>query len=191
MFERFTTEARTAVIGAQAEAKALKAPQIGTEHLLLGVVAAAVGTPLGRTLDDAGLTLEVTRAAAAEARGGQALGAEDAEALRSIGIDLDAVRESLEAGFGENALDRAEPGERRGWFGRLVGGHTPLTAASKKALELSLREALARKDDHIAAEHILLGILRGDDAGARDVMAAQVDPDELRGKILELLDRAA
>ncbi|WP_027500705.1 Clp protease N-terminal domain-containing protein [Rhodococcus sp. UNC363MFTsu5.1] len=191
MFERFTTEARTAVIGAQAEARALKSPQIRTEHLLLGVVAAAEGTPLGHTLDDAGLTLDATRAAVAEARSGQALGAEDAEALRSIGIDLDAVRESLDAGFGENALDRAEPGERRGWFGRLVGGHVPFTAASKKALELSLREALARKDDHIGAEHILLGILRGDDAGAREVMATQLDPADLRRRILELLDRAA
>ena len=43
----------------------------------------------------------------------------------------------------------------------------------------------------LGAEHILLSILRTDDVGARDVMAAQVDPDELRRKILELLDRAA
>ncbi|MFC7449243.1 Clp protease N-terminal domain-containing protein [Rhodococcus daqingensis] len=191
MFERFTTEARDAVIGAQAEARALRSSQIGTEHLLLGVVAAAAGTPLGQVLDDAGLTLGATRAAATEARGGQALGAEDAEALRSIGIDLDAVRESLDASFGENALDRAEPGERRGWFGRLMGEHVPFTAASKKALELSLREALARKDDRIGAEHILLGILRGDDAGARGVIAAQLSAEELRRRIVEMLDRAA
>ena len=41
-------------------------------------------------------------------------------------------------------------------------GRIPFSGASKKALELSLREALRRGDDHVGSEHVLLGLLRGD-----------------------------
>lgn len=194
MFERFTTQAREAVIDAQAEAKALKAPRIEVVHLLLGVLVGAAGTPLGAVLSDAGLTIADTRAEVARRRGGQALGEEDAAALRSIGIDLDAVRESLDATFGEDALDRAESAEtteRRGWFGLKGTGHIPFTPGAKKAIELSLREALARKDGHIGAEHLLLGVVRGGDDDAAAVVARHLTPAELRGRILALLDRAA
>jgi ATP-dependent Clp protease ATP-binding subunit ClpC len=37
MFERFSDQARQAVVRAQAEARALRANQIGTEHVLLGL----------------------------------------------------------------------------------------------------------------------------------------------------------
>lgn len=192
MFERFTTEARDAVIGAQAEARALKAPRIGTEHLLLGLLVGAQGAPLGALLEDSGLTADATRARLVESRGGQALGAEDAEALRSIGIDLDAVRESLEAAFGEDALDHADAGsgERRGWFARKAG-HIPFAAEAKKALELGLREALARKDTSIRAEHILLGLIRGGDDGPCGLIEQSLTTAELRRRVVELLDRAA
>ncbi|MFD4180859.1 hypothetical protein [Rhodococcus sp. NPDC058514] len=74
---------------------------------------------------------------AAQARGGQALGVEDAEALKSIGIDLDAVRESLEASFGDDVLERAGPGERRGWFGRLSAGtHLTTDELRRRIVEL-------------------------------------------------------
>ena len=39
MFERFTTEARTAVVRAQTEARSLGHGWIGTEHLLLALLA--------------------------------------------------------------------------------------------------------------------------------------------------------
>lgn len=194
MFERFTTQAREAVIDAQGEAKALKASRIEVVHLLLGVLAGAAGTPLGAVLSDAGLTIDDTRTEVARSRGGQALGDEDAAALRSIGIDLDAVRESLDATFGEDALDRAESAEnteRRGWFGLKGTGHIPFTPGAKKAIELSLREALARKDGHIGAEHLLLGVVRGGDDDAAAVIARHLTPAELRVRVLALLDRAA
>ena len=39
MFERFTTEARQTVVGAQTEARRLRHRWIGTEHLLLALLA--------------------------------------------------------------------------------------------------------------------------------------------------------
>lgn len=43
MFERFTPEARQVVVGAQEEARALKHRHIGTEHLLLALLASEAG----------------------------------------------------------------------------------------------------------------------------------------------------
>ncbi len=189
MFERFTKTARFAVVGAHEQARELKSPRIDVEHVLLGVLSTA-DKNLTSLLVDAGLTFDGVRAQVAENRRSEALGEEDAEALKSIGIDLDAVRESLEATFGDDALDRAMPQERRGWFGRR-GGHIPFTPGAKKVLELSLREALAHKDDHISSEHILLGVLRAPSDKARTVIESHVTAAELRRQILELLDRAA
>ncbi|MFC9787290.1 Clp protease N-terminal domain-containing protein [Rhodococcus sp. NPDC127528] len=192
MFERFTADARATVVLAQDEAKSLGAPRIEPEHLLLGVLVAAHATELGALLDDAGITGEAVRARLTQRSGGQALGAEDAEALRSIGIDLDAVRERLEATFGADALD--DPGtdsdERRGWFGRRIG-HTPFDPTAKKVIELGLREALARKDNSIGTEHLLLGLIRGGDEQACGLIEEHLATAELRRRVVALLDRAA
>lgn len=52
----------------------------------------------------------------------------------------------------------------------------PFTPAAKKALELSLREAVAHKDSEIGVEHLLKGLIRGADAP----FLALVDVDRLR-----------
>jgi ATP-dependent Clp protease ATP-binding subunit ClpA len=62
MFERFTETARQVVVLAQAEARSLGHAWIGTEHLLLGLLVAE--SPVRWALEDEGLTLEATRAAA-------------------------------------------------------------------------------------------------------------------------------
>ena len=186
MFERFTKSARTAVVMAQEEARELGSEQIGVTHLLLGLTWRAEGG-LGELFDQTGLTSAVVRAAIGK---DDPLGEEDAEALRSIGIDLDAVRESLEATFGEDALDH-EPGQTRGSrLGRGFGNHIPFTRDAKKILELSLREAVARKDDHIGAEHVLLGIVRSP-ADAQEVIEAHVALPELRLRVELILHSAA
>ncbi|MFI6868055.1 Clp protease N-terminal domain-containing protein [Nocardia sp. NPDC050406] len=194
MFERFDKAAKYAVVGAQEEARELRSPAIGLEHLLLGVLACP-DPALTAVLAENGLTAEGVREALARKRGGEPLGEEDAAALKSIGIDLDAVRDSLEATFGEDALDRAVPTEpqRRGLFGRGKGnfGHIPFTRESKKALELSLREALARKDDRILAAHILLGILRDPTPTVGTLIGGDEGATRLRGATHALLDRAA
>lgn len=191
MFEKFTGAARAAVVQAHGEAKELSAPRIGTPHVLLGVLAVESDSTLGAVCGESGLTATTVRERLAGGAEERPLGDADAEALRSVGIDLDAVRESVEATFGVNALDGVDtPAERRGWFARR-GGHIPFTPAAKKALELALREALARKDTGIGAEHILLGLLRGADPEVLAAIGPRVDRVELRRRVLELLDRAA
>ncbi|MGV9971112.1 Clp protease N-terminal domain-containing protein [Nocardia beijingensis] len=193
MFERFSRSARTAIIVAQEDARELHASNIEVEHVLLGVLAQAE-PELTTLLAEAGLTRDSVRRALAEQGNGIPLGPEDAEALRSIGIDLDAVRESLEAHFGEDALDRAAPDPRRGPFPWSRGGyygHIPFTKDAKKVLELALREALGRKDKTIESGHMLLGILRAPNQTTERLLGGSAAIGELRPKVHALLDRAA
>ncbi|MFE9326200.1 Clp protease N-terminal domain-containing protein [Nocardia sp. NPDC052278] len=192
MFERFSRSARTAIVIAQEDARELRAPKIEVEHVLLGLL--AQGEPELKTLlEEAGLTHRAVLESLGQEAKGQPLGAEDAEALRSIGIDLDAVRESLEATFGEDALERAVP-EERSRFGRgrdRNWGHIPFTRDAKKVLELGLREALARKDRSIESGHLLLGILRAPNATTTRILGGSEAIDALRPRVHALLDRAA
>ncbi|MBF6298050.1 Clp protease [Nocardia amamiensis] len=193
MFERFSRSARTAIVAAQEDARELGASNIEVEHVLLGLLG-QTEPELTALLAEAGLTREGVRRALAQQGKGEPLGPEDAEALRSIGIDLDAVRESLEAHFGEDALDRAAPDERRGAFPWGRGGyygHIPFTKQAKKVLELSLREALARKDKTIESGHVLLGILRAPNETTERLFGGAAAIHELRPKVHALLDRAA
>ena len=60
-------------------------------------------------------------------------------------------------------------------------GHIPFTARSKKVLELSLREALTRHDDHIGPEHLLLGLLaEGRGVGAQVLLVEGRTADQVR-----------
>ncbi|WP_370010837.1 Clp protease N-terminal domain-containing protein [Nocardia cyriacigeorgica] len=192
MFERFSKNARLAVVVAQEEARQLRAPEIRVEHVLLGVLSQAEPA-MRETLAAAGLTHADVAAALAEDGKNAPLGDRDAEALRSIGIDLDAVRDSLEATFGEDALDRAEPPEPRGRFGRgaMKFGHIRFSRDAKKTLELALREALARKDKGIESGHILLAILRAPNATTTALIGADEQVEALRTRVHALLDRAA
>jgi ATP-dependent Clp protease ATP-binding subunit ClpA len=152
MFERFTSAARTAVVRAQEEARGLRHSHIGPEHVLLGVLAEAHG--FGAAILSAhGIRLDHLRDAVARrsSPGPDPDAGPDAEALRTIGIDLDAVRRKVEETFGPGALERR--GRRR--------RHVPFTRDAKKALELALREALRLRHNYIGTEHLLLGLLRG------------------------------
>jgi ATP-dependent Clp protease ATP-binding subunit ClpA len=170
MFERFTTAARQTVIEAQQEARRLHHGRVGTEHLLLGLL--GQDTPSAAVLTRHGLTRDVVAAAVVDHVGSDEL---DADALHALGIDLDAVRSTVEATFGPGALDR--PGART----REPGGHVPLTPRAKKVLELSLREAIAMKSRSIVDGHIALGLLREGDGLAMKVLADRgVDPADLR-----------
>ena len=67
-FARFRPPARTAIVHAQDEARALEHDHIGTEHILLGVLRAEDGLALP-VLRSLGVTLDDTRAAVVEAVG--------------------------------------------------------------------------------------------------------------------------
>jgi ATP-dependent Clp protease ATP-binding subunit ClpA len=194
MFERFTRHARVAVVLAQEEARELRTRDIAPQHLLLGILQAA-GNDLSAALSGYGLTADVVRARLIEAapKTGESCPdfAEDAEALRAIGIDLGAVRASVARTFGPDAFDNAlsRSGRRRGRQRR--SSHIPFNRAAKKSLELAVREALARKDNAIGCEHLLLGILRSGDKAAIGLITEHVYTGQLRSSILALLDRAA
>ncbi|HEX6618098.1 MAG TPA: Clp protease N-terminal domain-containing protein, partial [Solirubrobacteraceae bacterium] len=176
MFERFTKDARQAVVLAQEEAVALHHGWIGTEHLLLGVLrAGGDGAQLlaGFGVDAVGVRDDVVRIVG---RGEDDI---DRDALATLGIDLDEVRERVERAFGPGALMRRRAC-RRGGTGHMV----PFTARAKKALELALREAVSLGSREIRAEHLLLGILRaGDGLGARLPAAHGVTADALRARV--------
>ncbi|MFD4430037.1 Clp protease N-terminal domain-containing protein [Nocardia sp. NPDC058497] len=191
MFEKFTRHARVAVVSAQDDAKELGAKRIGPEHVLLGVVSNAE-PGLRTVLDARGITADGVRTALAERASVTPLGADDAEALRSIGIDLDAVQASIAENFGPDAWDRAEPEVKRGVFGRMLGaGHIPFTGTAKKTLELALREAIHRKEREISTAYLLLGILRAADPATTDLLGGSDGASALRTDIYGMLDRAA
>jgi ATP-dependent Clp protease ATP-binding subunit ClpA len=185
MFERFTDRARAVVMRARSEAQELRHPVVGTEHLLLGLLAEEGGLAHA-VLREAGLDGERVRADLRRLVGTppQVLGEADAAALRTIGIDLDAVLARIEESFGPEALD-PPPSPEQGWrvFGRgrrrRDGGR--FGPRARKVLELSLREALRLKHKHIGTEHILLGLVReGDGLAARIITDAGVDLAGLR-----------
>jgi ATP-dependent Clp protease ATP-binding subunit ClpA len=190
VFERFTTEARQVVLGAVVVAGELDSPTVGTGHLL---VALAGGRGrAGQALRAAGATGERLRAELAS-RSDLLDGAPafDPGALASIGIDVEEVRRAVEDSFGPGALETVPSRGRRRGFGRSgsgPGGHRRFTAESKAVLERSLREALALRDRHIGAEHVLLGLLGRagsppQSASTGLLAACAVDPAALRATV--------
>ena len=65
MFERFTDRARKVVVLAQTEARMLNHNYIGTEHILLGLVAESEGIA-GQALTSLGISLEAVRSQVVE-----------------------------------------------------------------------------------------------------------------------------
>ncbi len=213
MFERFTEDARAVVVATQEVCRDLAAPEVGPVHLLLAMT--EVESPAREILADRG----VTRASVAGAlhleqappRERRPLDEADAEALRALGIDLDAIRAAVERQFGEGALDatgpadsdaeRARddvdaddlvtPGPRRGRF-RFGGGHIGFGKGARKTLELAVREAIRSGGREIRVEHVALGLLRVDDDLVRQVLwQLSVDAGALRADLEGRLRRSA
>ncbi|EOD63823.1 Clp protease N-terminal domain-containing protein [Amycolatopsis vancoresmycina] len=156
MFERFTADARMAVVEAQIVARQSGSGEIGPVHLLAGLVKADVPllTALGVAADDIAAELARTRR-----RGG--VSDADAAALTEFGIDVEQIVERVEQTHGEGAL--------AGRLGPAKRGHLPFTTQSKKTLELSLKEAVRMGDKHLGQEHILLALAQ--QRGTEEVLA--------------------
>ncbi|ACU76038.1 Clp domain protein [Catenulispora acidiphila DSM 44928] len=208
MFERFTGEARATVVVAQDSARFLGHRHIGTEHVLLGLLR-GTDSVAGSVLAASGITRErvvadIERIEQAGQESDRERAEKDAAALRTIGIDLDAVRAAVEDSFGPGALDGGTPHSEAiqgPWWRRRHAqeqarpcpprGHIPFTPRAKKVLELSLREALALKHGYIGTEHILLGLVRENQGlGARILRDEGVQLEQLRERVLAELQRA-
>jgi hypothetical protein len=97
-----------------------------------------------------------------------------AEALESLDISLDAVRQQVEEIIGRGQ--------------EVPSGHIPFTARAKKVLELSLRESLQLGHHHIGPEHILLGLVRqGDGVGTQILVRLGADLNRVRHQVIQLL----
>lgn len=116
-----------------------------------------------------------------------------AAVLDDAGVDRAVLRADLVASLTASETTLAEPPPR-----------LPFTAETKKALELSLREALSLGHNYIGREHLLLGVLRDpegpladvlanaklDHGRAREIVAEISPPSERRGRRSERLRRA-
>jgi ATP-dependent Clp protease ATP-binding subunit ClpA len=189
MFERFTASARGTVVRAQEEANDAGDHHVGTEHVVVAL--AQDDGVAGVVLRDAGVTAESLRRWLRQVPADDdSSGRLDADALRSIGIDLDDVRRRVEETFGAGALDDVP--ERTG--GRRWGHnkHIPFTSRAKKSLERGLRQAIMLGDTRIGSEHLLLGVLdEGSGLGVRMLRDQGVDLAELRVTTLQRSRRSA
>jgi len=191
MFERFTASARAAVVRAQEEARDLRHGYIGSEHLLLGLLRGETGDVARTALEEFGLTYSDARLTLQRLAGPADL---DAEALRSIGVDLDHIRSQVEQQFGPGALDEGPSSPGRRWLRRWAGpgGHLPFTPTAKKVLELSLREAIALQQREIHSGHVVLGLLRaGSSLGERILEVHQIPAGLLRTRVSQRLRESA
>lgn len=197
MFERFTKESRDLVREVVGIAQESHAPEILPAHLLLA--ATMPGCSAAATLAAHGIDGTTVRARLGAAPG-PVLDETDAEALRTIGIDLDDIRRKVEANFGVGALDRGAEDERTtsGWsrlFGGMElpgGGHLRFTPGAKKSLELALRHAIRLTQKEIRPEHIVLGVLSADDSTViRLLTDLGVKRGALQDDLEERLRRAA
>ena len=183
MFERFCQDARRAVVRAREEAAVAGQGEIGCEHLLLGLLAEP--GPAAAAMTAAGLELTALRSRLPQA-GREEPDTLDADALASVGIDLDQVRRAAEATFGPGALDRARRARSR------RPGRMRLTAEAKKALELALRAAVELRHRELTGGHLMIGILNQGHNGALDLLSAfAASPAALRADVIARLAEAA
>src|SRR5437763_5108891 len=97
-----------------------------------------------------------------------------AEALESLGIALEGVRQQVEEIIGQGQ--------------QAPSGHIPFTPRAKKVLELSLREALQLGHNYIGTEHMLLGLVReGEGVAAQVLVNLGADLSRVRQQVIQLL----
>lgn len=117
MFERFGRDDRMLLAFAMQEASELGHRRLGNDHLILGMLCNA-RSPIFEVLGAQGLTLATARdavrahhdgldadAEAAEEETAAQRYEQDRDALRSIGINLDKVREAVRERFGDDLSD--------------------------------------------------------------------------------------
>jgi ATP-dependent Clp protease ATP-binding subunit ClpC len=98
-----------------------------------------------------------------------------AKSLEMLGIDLESVRSEVEKIIGKQ--EESSP-----------PGGIPFTPQAKKALELSLREALKLGHADIDTEHILLGLVReGEGVAAQVLQGLGADVKRVRRRTIQLL----
>jgi len=166
MWDRLSPEAREVMSLALAESGQLGHGYLGDEHVLLGLLrgqaSRASSLLRGHGLDLASARAELQRLSAAGLMPRSR--ADDAGALRAVGIDVEAVRERLVTAFGEQAVGAAVwRASRRPWWRGGGRRRTPLCGPpffAKRAMYLASCYAESRDAGAVMPEHLLYGVLR-------------------------------
>ncbi|GAA0907546.1 hypothetical protein Vau01_123750 [Virgisporangium aurantiacum] len=161
VYDRFDADAREVMRLANIERRQLGHPGLADEHILLGLLRHGASSAAA-LLHAHGLDLETVRAELVTVGPTLAPKADPATALRALGIDIDQVRQRLQATFGSGAVLAAERRVRRRPWWR--GGHsrpTPLCVylLAKRALHFAGDHAADRGDTHVTPQHLLYGLL--------------------------------
>ena len=99
-----------------------------------------------------------------------------ARVLQSLGVTVDEVRARVARIVGAGTSYRP--------------GQIPFTPHAKRALELSLREALSLGHSYIGTEHLLLGLVRENQGvGAQILLEFGIDPEKIRDEVIRMLSR--
>lgn len=161
MFERFSKAARCVVKAAVAEAERRDDPRIGTEHLLIAVIAAPLSVDR-RSLGALDTTGEALRSL---------LSTLDTEALAAVGVAVGPEGSAALSEFPSRSH------------------HLPFTQGAKETLHRALREAVALRQRSIQPEHILLGLLHvaDNDTAGRIMTRLGVDQVAVRWAVVSAL----
>ncbi len=180
MFERFTASARTAVTLAQDEARLLGSPQIGTEHMLIGLAGDGPDAA-AQALRAKGVTAAVLRAAADR----RIVHHLDPDALALLGIDLDQVRQAAEQRFGRGALDAAATSHS-------PRGRIRFSDPAKTALAAAVRQSTMLRTGSISSGHLLPGLMTDAAGAATHVLTTcGIDSAQLQADTVALLQSEA
>jgi ATP-dependent Clp protease ATP-binding subunit ClpA len=171
MAERLTREAMAIPMLAFELAISLGHEYLGGEHLLLAL--ASIDQPAGAVLRERGVIPERVEAEIIRLSGARLFEDLDRDALAAIGIDVDAVRTSVETRFGLAAVSQAArtAGPGRGGVSRVLdnvrrrsgaqrdGVFLPHGPGAVESLENACHEARAGYASQARVEHLALGIL--------------------------------
>lgn len=187
MFERFLPTARTVVEMAHTEAHRLNRREVRAEHLLLALAVTQTGIA-SHVLADNGITADRIETALGTSIAldldPRPLTRADAEALSTIGIDLDQIRPHLE-GVGAGAVPSGSAGVKR-------AGRMRLSSEAKRVLAAAVTCAQRSDQGYVGAEHLLVGILTDNRSLAVELLVAlDADPKELKIQTLNELKRVS
>ena len=144
MAARFTEEARAIPMLAFELAIGLGNDYLGGEHFLLAL--ASIDQPAGAVLRERGVTPERVEAEIISRSSARLFEDLDRDALAVIGIDVDAVRASVETRFGPAAVSQAaQAAERgRGGFSRVLDNVRPRSGAQRDGVSCRMAPVRCR-----------------------------------------------
>jgi ATP-dependent Clp protease ATP-binding subunit ClpA len=195
MFERCDSNTMAVFETALSEARRLGHNYVGTEHLLLALMRHR------EVLPDSVVALlpreEDVSAALESALGGPP--SDDAQLLKTLGIDLDGVRAAVRQTFGGDALERL--GRRRvhqpwqPWRRphrrclSLLAGAMGVAPRVKQAFERARQDADRRQRETIDPAGLLIGMVEVEDALSNRLLhEVGIDPSEVRRAVLDAAD---